>query len=107
MSSWWTRSRCPAMGTVIAFDDDGDLVLKSLNAGIGHDKPASTRERQAKVRIFGVAIPLPCWRLEDMGGWCPAGWNAPSSPLIEERRFWLRASQAELSGIGGGSPCGM
>jgi hypothetical protein len=93
--------------TVIAFDDNRDLIPKSLNAGVGHDEPASPRELQAKVFILGVTIPLPCRGFEDMGRRRPAGRNAPSAPLMEERRFRLRARQTELAGIGGGPPRGV
>jgi hypothetical protein len=70
--------------TVIAFDDDRDLIPKSLNAGIGHYEAAGPRQFQAEVLVLGMTIPFACRRFENVSCRRPPGWDAPSSPVIEK-----------------------
>src|SRR5580658_11202680 len=89
----------PGMDPVVAFDDNGDLILEAHDLRICDRKPDGASQLKAKMLILRVPVGMSRRRFEDVRGRRPAGRNAPPAFLKKKCCFWLRACEAELAGV--------
>jgi hypothetical protein len=93
--------------SIVAFDDDGDFVLKMHDSGIYNRKPERPPQLQTEMFVLGVAVEVAGWRLENVSGWNAAGRHGPCAVLEEKSGFRLRPGKAELAGITRNAPRGV
>src|SRR6202041_2768909 len=92
---------------VVAFDDNGDLVLEAHDFRICDREPDGASQLKAKMLILRVPVEMRRWRFQDVRGRRAAGRNPPPAFLKQECCFWLRAGEAELARIARIAPRGV
>src|SRR5580704_14986469 len=97
----------PGVDPVVAFDDNGDLILEAHDFRICDREPDGASQLKAEMLIFRVPVEMSRRRFEDVRGRRAAGRNAPSAFFEEQRCFWLRAGEAELAGVARIAPRGV
>src|ERR1035441_5981653 len=88
----------PGVDPVVAFDDNGDLILEAHDFRICGREPDGASQLKAKMLILRVPVEKSRRRFEDVRGRRAAGRNAPPAFLKEQCCFWLRAGEAEQIG---------
>src|SRR5262249_34976575 len=84
---------------VVAFDDDGDLVLEPHDLRLRNRQAESACQCEADVLVLRMAVELAGRRLQDMRGGQTSGRNAPAATLQQQSGLRLRSGEAELTGI--------
>src|SRR3984957_14714109 len=97
----------PGIDPVVAFDDNGNLILEAHDFRICYREPDGASQLKAKMLILGVPVEMSRRRFEDVRGRRATGRNAPPAFLKEQCCFWLRAGEAELAGVARIAPRGV
>src|SRR5580658_3251170 len=97
----------PGMDPVVAFDDNGDLILEAHDLRICDRKPDGASQLKAKMLVLRVPVEMSRRRFEDVRGRRAAGRNAPPAFRKEKCCFWLRAGEAELPAVARIAPRGV
>jgi len=96
----------PRSATVVALDDDRDLVFEANDARSGDRQPQGARELETEVLVVGMAIEIDHAGLEDVGRGNGARGDAPTLAVEEQGRLRLGSGEAELAAVGGAAPHG-
>src|SRR5450432_4217334 len=84
---------------VVAFDDNGDLILEARDFRICDRKSEGASQLKAEMLVLRVPVEVSRRWFENVRGRRAAGRNAPSAVLQKQRGFRLRAGEAELAGV--------